>query len=166
MVRKIHAKLRPRHAECRASRITHPPVLLRCIKPILNQRRRRTELNQSITAPSMRRFAQGFQGEMVVVKGMAKLGRGSTHFQSVGKPPDMPSSLSQSAICCIAATAVPSGPARGFGPQQPGVYTDLCAIARALIAISALLAGGPFDHLVRAGQGTGMARRSPAPSLS
>jgi hypothetical protein len=56
--------------QLRATRITHPPVLLQCIKPILNQRRRHTELNQRITAPT-RRFVQVFRGEMVVVKGMA-----------------------------------------------------------------------------------------------
>ena len=42
---------------------------------------------------------------------------------------DMPSFLSQSAICCMAVTEIPSGPDRVFPPREQRVYTDKSARA-------------------------------------
>jgi hypothetical protein len=50
---------------------------------------------------------------------------------------DMPSFLSQSAICCIAATEVRSGPDRIFHHGKQRVYTDKSAIARPFLKSAA-----------------------------
>jgi hypothetical protein len=49
---------------------------------------------------------------------------------------DMSSFLSQSAICCIAATKLRRGLTEVLDHSKPGVYTDLRAIARTLMSIA------------------------------